>query len=234
MEFDYEITYSKKRKRTISIEIKDCGTVKVSAPIRTSEIEIKKVLMQRKSWILKKLYSSKQKRVNKIDILKQNKILYLGQEILIVINKSALLTKQGFCQLENNQLIVNIPQNTDDSNKLTIRTIREWYKESAKKQLENRTYAFVKKYNLSVGDVFVKQQKRIWGSCDCRNNIRYNWRIIMAKEEVIDYLVVHELAHIIEKNHSQDFWKVVKNMLPNYKTLRKEIKNLNHLLLIDI
>jgi len=234
MEFDYEITYSKKRKRTISIEIKDCGVVKGSAPVKTGEVEIKRVLTQRKSWILKKLYSSKQKQTNKINILQDNKILYFGKELPILINRTALLTKQGFCQLENNQLIVNIPQNSNDSNKLTLRTIGEWYKESAKKQLEERTCIFVKKYNLSIGDVFVKQQRRIWGSCDSKNNIRYNWRIIMAREEIIDYLIAHELAHTIEKNHSQNFWKIVENMLPNYKILRKGIKNLNYLLLIDI
>jgi predicted metal-dependent hydrolase len=234
MEFNYKITYSKKRKKTISIEIKDYGIVVVSAPIRTSEAEIKKVLTQRKSWILKKIYSSKQKQINKIDILKDNKILYFGKELPIVINKSVLLGRKGFCQLENNQLIVNIPQNSNGSDKLALKTIGEWYKESAKKQLEDRTCIFVKKYNLTIGDVFIKQQRRIWGSCDCKNNIRYNWRIIMAREEVINYLIAHELAHTIEKNHSRNFWRVVEDMLPNYKTLRKEIKSLNHLLLIDI
>ena len=234
MEFDYEIIYSKKRKKTISVEIKEAGVVIVSAPMRTSQIEIEKILTLRKSWILKKINSSKKREEGVIDILKQKQTFYFGEKIDVEIKESKLLMKKGFCEFENEILTVFIPEIIENKNDFILKTIFGWYKSKAQIYMKNRTIEFVKKHNLVVGNISVKRQKKIWGSCDSKNNIRYNWRIIMANKDVVDYLIAHELAHTIEKNHSKRFWNHVEEMLPNYRKLRKEIKNSNHLLAINI
>ena len=82
------------------------------------------------------------------------------------------------------------------------------------------------KYN----QIRVKNQGSIWGSCSGKNNLNFNWRILLLTPEVADYLIVHELAHLIQLNHSSKFWKIVETYLPNYRNLKREIKEKNYFL----
>ena len=92
-----------------------------------------------------------------------------------------------------------------------------WYRSHADKKIRER----VKKYQKQIGEepnsIKVKKQKKRWGSCSSKRNLNFNWKLIMAPMSVIDYLVVHELAHLKYSNHSKEFWNLVEAVIPNYK-----------------
>lgn len=77
---------------------------------------------------------------------------------------------------------------------------------------------------MTFGGITVRDQKTRWGSCSARGNLNFNWRLILAPEPVLDYVVIHELAHRKEMNHSKQFWDIVEAMMPDYRTQRQWLK----------
>lgn len=107
-------------------------------------------------------------------------------------------------------------------NKKSLREIL--YKDIISSLLEKKVLYWQEKMNLKALKVSYKKAKRQWGSCSYKNAISLNIYLIMLPPKVIDYIIVHELAHIVHKNHSKEFWSLVEKFLPNYKSLKKELK----------
>lgn len=100
----------------------------------------------------------------------------------------------------------------------------KWYRERAREVLQQKVCYFQKFIGKSVGDIRIKEQKSRWGSCSAKGNLNFNWKIIMAEDDMIDYLVVHELCHRLHMNHSKEFWESVGKLIPDYKTKEKWLK----------
>jgi hypothetical protein len=95
--------------------------------------------------------------------------------------------------------------------------LEEWYKARAKAYFEGRVTRLARKLHGKPTKIGIRDQLKRWGSCTKKGEILLNWRIIMAPPSIIDYVVIHELAHLQEKNHTPKFWETVKNAMPNYK-----------------
>jgi len=114
---------------------------------------------------------------------------------------------------------------------LRLKTPRGEYKKTKATALllaQNKVKQWSEFYGVSYNRVSVKNQKTRWGSCSRKGNLNFNYRIIRLRPELLDYLVVHELRHIKEFNHSKKFWGEVAKAVPNYKSLRKELKTFAH------
>jgi len=98
------------------------------------------------------------------------------------------------------------------------------YKQRAKQLLPEKTAAFTARMGLKPRAVKINSAKTRWGSCSAQKNINYSWRLVMAEDDVIDYVVVHELAHLREMNHSPRFWAIVAGVLPDYRERQKRLK----------
>ena len=105
-----------------------------------------------------------------------------------------------------------------------------YYKAKAKVLIRDRLEHYNQFYNLDYNRVFFKNQKTRWGSCSSQRNLNFNWRLVLAPLEVLDYVVVHELCHLLEMNHSSDFWALVEQQIPDHKKWRRWLRE-NHLLL---
>lgn len=92
------------------------------------------------------------------------------------------------------------------------------------KLVRSRIEHFNKFYGFSVGNVFIRNQRTRWGSCSRRGNLNFNYRIARLSSELVDYIVVHELCHLAELNHSKKFWKLIEQTQPRYNELRKALK----------
>lgn len=96
--------------------------------------------------------------------------------------------------------------------------------ERAKRIFPERTAYFAKRMGVDYGRITIREQKTRWGSCSSKGNLNFNWKLVLLDPELLDYVVVHELAHRREMNHSVAFWKVVEAELPDYRERRRRLK----------
>ena len=145
--------------------------------------------------------------------------LYTTQKKIDLILKEKeqwiLKTKQKVCEYNNSQKTVK-PFDKAEIEKL---------KNDAKIYIPQRVDFFADIMNLSYGKITIRLQKTRWGSCSSKGNLNFNCLLMMMPKEVIDYVVVHELCHLKEMNHSKNFWKCVEDVLPDYKERRKYLKS---------
>lgn len=105
---------------------------------------------------------------------------------------------------------------------------RNVYIRKAKETITKRVSYFARLMSVSYRNITIREQKTRWGSCSSKGNLNFNWKLVLMPEEVLDYVVVHELAHRKEMNHSERFWNHVEKVLPDYQARRKLLRELEH------
>jgi len=98
-------------------------------------------------------------------------------------------------------------------------------KEKARDFINSRIFYFNEIYGFKFNRIAIRNQRRIWGSCSKKGNLNFNYRVIFLPSHLADYIIVHELCHLKELNHSRNFWELVERGMPEYKKIRKELKN---------
>lgn len=223
-----QITYTvvKTKRKTIGITIDMNGEVKVSAPLRISEKQIKEVVQKKADWIIKKVNEVRERNSNTVcrEFISGEKFLYLGKEYTLEIVEKDLGQAEVFMQEDT--IAVYISQGmSEESRKQTIKeALVKWYRQRFAEVVKDRIEKYSLQLKVAPCKVVIKDQKIRWGSCSKKGNINLNWRLIMAPLHVIDYVVVHELCHLKVMNHSKDFWNLVESILPNYHESRKWLK----------
>ncbi len=100
------------------------------------------------------------------------------------------------------------------------------YKDFAERIIKSRVLFLNEFYGFSFNKIYIKNQKTVWGSCSLKGNLNFNYKIIFFPKHLRDYVIVHEICHLKELNHSKHFWALVKKLVPNYKEHRREVRNL--------
>ena len=106
----------------------------------------------------------------------------------------------------------------------------QWYRDQAAEVIPERVRYYASQLSLEYTRVRISNAKRLWGSCSGKNCLSFSWRLAMAPREVVDYIVVHELTHIVHKNHGKLFWRRVAKTIPDHKELRQWLRDNEHLL----
>jgi predicted metal-dependent hydrolase len=233
----HQITYTivfQKNRKSIQLKLNSDHHITITAPAKFPKEGIEKILFDKRKWIVKqigKLTSIATNPVNK-SISPGAVILYLGQpHTLIFITKNNC---EPTIHLEENRIVLNLPIMAPNDISVTSQLIlRKWYFDCAMKILSAKTAFWASTIKVNPKRIMIKNQKTRWGSCSSRGNINYNWRIIMAPSEVIDYLVVHELCHLRIPNHSDSFWKEVEKYSPHFKEHRAWLRT-NGMMLMGI
>lgn len=209
------------RKRSASISLSD-DSVKVTVPSTLSDNRIRDLLTKRTPWIKKKFQEQVDRPIPKAkEYVSGETFTYLGKNYRLKVLKgssSSIKLKRGYLELTLLE--------ADNDPKTTIRLLlKEWYKAHAKKRLIDKTKRFAKVIGVNPNSITVKDYKSRWGSCSVQGDISYNWRIILAPHSIVDYVVVHELCHMLEHNHSSKYWKHVERYVPNWRECREWLKH---------
>lgn len=130
--------------------------------------------------------------------------------------------KPGY-SFDNKILTVHLPSGNNRSLEMIF---NDWLFEEAKSILPSRAFEIAGQYSFSPRRISIKRQRTRWGSCSQSATISLNYKLLSLKQELIDYIIVHELCHLKEMNHSIKFWKLVESIIPGYKTLQKEMRQI--------
>lgn len=223
MELAYTIQRSaKRRKLTITVE-RDCSVV-VHAPEGTSDEKIRQVVESKRQWIYEKTgHPQKYKDLPHApgkELVSGESALYLGRQYRIEMVKTGL-TEIQFAH----RFLIPATQREKRAEAL-----REWYISKAKEKIIPRVKHHAHELGVNFADVKIVDNRYRWGSCTLNNNVNFNWRLIKAPMFVIDYIIVHELAHFIEPNHTPKLWNIVRAQSPTMEKAKVWLKENGQLL----
>jgi len=202
------------RRKRLSLEISTSTPqgVVIRAPQRMLLRTIYQFVVQKEDWIhqhLAQLPSPKEKHL----ITNGTKLPFLAAEITLLIQHG----QRGKATLKDNQLTLPVVQSKLPLTKTINNKLITWYKQQALQHISQRSDYFSKKMHLHPQGIKVRDYKRRWGSCDHQGHLSFNWRLVMAPTDIIDYVVIHELAHLQEFNHSKRFWQIVEQQMPEWR-----------------
>lgn len=213
---------SKKRKKTLSLRIQEDGKVLLSVPYHTPRREIESFLGKTRAWIIKKVWEKEKVfRESQRVFIPGERFLYLGESYPLEIRESD--HRQPPLKLSFGKFILD-----QDHLKAARDIFIQWYKREAREVIAERLEYYTHRLHLFPREIRITNARSRWGSCSHDNRLSFSWRIILAPLAVIDYILIHELAHIKEKNHSERFWKFLESILPDYRTPRLWLKRNGH------
>lgn len=212
------------RRRTFAIEVHGDARVVVRVPLHASNGLVKKIIDKRMSWIHQKQEQARERLrlVPKRGFADGEGFMYLGAMFrLTVVEGQAvpLLFDGGF--LLSRDYVGN-------ARDLFI----GWYRQEALRKISERALYHASVSGIKYRRVRITGAGKRWGSCSTNGNLNFSWRLIMAPLGVLDYVVLHELAHIYEKSHSKRFWLKVAELCPDFRAHEKWLNNNGHMLVI--
>jgi len=214
-----EYTIVRSKRKTTAIYVRD-GLVEVRAPLKMPVHAIDRFVTSKEAWINEKLHRlHEQTAQRKAFVLTYNSmVLYRGSEYPISARDGNMVgfDDSGFF----------IPPNLSEAE--IRRACEIIYRMLAKNHLAARTMELAESMGLSPSSIKINGAKTRWGSCSAKKSVNYSWRLIMAEDPVIDYVIVHELSHLKELDHSARFWAVVENVLPDYKERKAKLTQLQN------
>lgn len=230
--FDYQIIRDKWTRSSTTISIKSNGLVVVRAPKWLPEIAIEEFLRERSFWIeqnLRRIQSLP--KVDKKKYIDGESHLYFGSEYPLKVTRLPFINKARL-KFESDIFQAVVP----DHFSLTVqkkevkKLMVQWYLDHGKIVINEKVYRFTRELNVNYNRITLKQVSSIWGSCSHKSNLNFNRKLVMAPHEVVDYVVIHEVCHLVHHNHGPHFWALVRSLDPNYRAHMRWLKE-NHSLL---
>ncbi len=223
MELAYRIQRSNKRRK-LTITVERDRSVVVHAPEGISDEKIQQAVEKKRPWIYEKIgHSQKYQDLPHPpgkELVSGESALYLGRQYRIEMVKKGLSEIQ-FVQ----RFLIPVTQRNKRGEAL-----RDWYISKAKEKIVPRVKHHARELGVNFAKVKIVDNRYRWGSCTVNNNVNFNWRLIKAPMFVIDYIIVHELAHLIETNHTPKFWNIVRAQSPTMEKAKAWLKENGQLL----
>lgn len=206
---------NKKGLKNTYLQVKDNVVFVKSKSISISKA--KDLILSKSDWILKGLNKSNLKSEKKEEIKEFKKVRYKGIEYESEIIEQSI-TKDVSIYFNDKFLVFVNPAYINNKD-FILDSIYEFYRKRAEREVPQYVYEWAKVMSVQPNKITFKKLRKRWGSCSHDNNLCFNIKIMALDKSQIDYVIVHELAHIIEKNHSKNFWNLVKKYIPNYKQI---------------
>lgn len=202
------------RRRTIALSVSADASLIVRAPMAVSTRYIKDLVFEKRAWIIakKKQALARGALTPKKEFVNGEEFLYMGERYALKIEKRrAIALEDHLCFPEKHLLRARLK-------------MAAWYKQKALETMTERAEMYSAMTGWRFTSLSITSARKRWGSCGPRGELHFSWRLIMAPRHIIDYVVVHELAHIPERDHSPRFWNKVGMILPDYKARKQWLK----------
>ena len=221
---EYQVRRSARRRKTVQISL-DAGRVYVAAPTTVPDGELRDMVRRRAAWILEQIRNDEARAKARPLFVSGEKLPYLGRRVRMIVSSGDI--REPAVRFDHWRFVVSAPTGlAGDARFDRVRdAFIEWYGERA----AERIGAGVERWwpELGRGErqrILIRNQRRRWGSCAADGTLRFNWRVAMLRPALIEYLVVHELAHLTVRNHSADFWKLVAGVFPDVQLRRRQLR----------
>lgn len=219
-EIPYEIIRSS--RRTMAAQVTRDGTVVIRTPEGVADQTAAAFAGRYAAWILEH-YKAAENRLNEsrsfrwgdgADLWLHGINMKLQVNIEPEYKRAAVRAEDGFLRLFSNT-----------SEEAAVKAaVKAWYRKEAARVISDRACFWAGVMKITYARISIREQSTRWGSCSIRGNLNFNWKLVMMPPEILDYVVVHELAHREEMNHSPDFWKIVQKYIPDYQLKRRRLK----------
>ena len=202
-------------RKSLALTINENGELIVHAPKNMPLFEIVNFIEKKEDWITKKTNNINNLLSRNVNIVEYNEIFFLGKRYRVVETKgieSPYITKDS--------ILIESTKNKAKKQ----RTLKNWYIANVDDVLMPRIQKLLEFMKQKCESIKIINSKAKWGMCDSKRNLYFNWKLLMLSPEIIDYVIIHEISHLIELNHSPKFWEIVGAVIPRYKH-SKEIIN---------
>ena len=210
-----EYTLIRSKRKTVAIYVRG-KIVEVRAPLKMAKQDIDRFVASRERWIADKLAITSERAEKR-----ESFTLNYGSELAYCGRQYPIEAKEGnSIGFDGERFYMPSGLTPEEIKAGSVHV----YRMLAKRDLTNRTVSYARMMAVDPAAVKISDARTRWGSCSGKKSINYSWRLVMADEDIIDYIVVHELAHLTEMNHSERFWKIVESILPDYSERRARLK----------
>ncbi|HUH79196.1 MAG TPA: SprT family zinc-dependent metalloprotease [Methanoregula sp.] len=211
------------RRRTISLEVTRDATLVVRAPSGAPAAYIEEMIREKSAWIRRKMEEIRRRPAAPAHVYAEGELfLFLGRSYPLHISDD---NGRGIERRER----LYVPRSFIPDIKCQI---RRWYVDEAEKEIKGRCMWFSMATGIVPVSVRISDARQRWGSCTRAGGLNFSWRLIQAPPEIIDYVVVHELAHIPHPDHSKKFWNKVREIMPDFERRREWLRENERLLRI--
>lgn len=212
MLYPYQLIRSK--RRTLALVINRDGELEARAPMKMPLDVIEAFIMRKQNWIKTKMEQVRQSKVKPRLYLAGERFLYLGREYELMFSDDLRLP------VELNDKLCLASRHQHRAKKVLL----EWFNQEAYNYIIHRVEFYAIVIGCTPKLIKISHAMQRWGSCSIKGRVNFSWRLIMAPPGIIDYVVVHELVHLKQHDHSKAFWQKVEAILPDYKERRKWLK----------
>jgi len=211
------------RRRTISLIVTPSGTLIVRAPVRTSITYIENLVLEKRAWIQRKMTEMKNRPAPpERKFVSGEMVLYLGRNYPICIADPDVVCTPG---ISKDKFCVPCGNTAD-----IALWLNQWYIAEAARIFTVRVAWFAMITGNEPVSIRISDARQRWGSCSSSGSVNFSWRLVMAPLEIVDYVVVHELVHLGQPDHSKAFWEKVRDIMPDYKRRRHWLQENGRLL----
>ena len=213
-----DYTFKRSNRRSIGLRINDHGLT-VSAPFNEPLASIESLLVNKTNWLIKHLTHRENKKLTQLTWEKDSTFPLLEQPWHLTLTSSNIIQMApGDPSTNEHKPIITLTPHQIET------FVMAWYYKQAIACFNERVERYANMLGVPAPPVRLSRAKTRWGSCNSRGIIRLNWRLVQMPIHLIDYVVAHELSHLIEMNHSPEFWYLVGSIYPDYKAARIALK----------
>lgn len=213
---DIKVEITRKKIKNIILKVTSDGRVLISAPPRVPESYLKEFVKTKEEWIIKKLEEAKNRKKKEMNYESDEEIIYLGKKYYLEI----ITSHNEKVTIQDEKIYIYCLENSTVEDRERI--FKNWVKVELGVLLKDLTYKIGKMIGYLPNEIRIRDMKTRWGSCiSAKKVITYNLQLAFQPLPLIEYVVLHELAHIPYPNHQKEFWNFVEKFIPDWKERRK-------------